>query len=98
MDQLSLFDMLDEPEPGQWVTAIGPEISFDDICNRVGQIIILDKSTESHKWYKAVRVERIIWNDDSNCRRLIYYDGARQRGLVNEYYFEWGGQKAYALP
>ena len=85
MDQIGLFD--DELLPGTGVETHGRELTFDEITKRVGQIIIMDESTESHKWFKAVRVERIYTYPESGDRRLIYFDGGRERGLVDERYF-----------
>jgi len=85
MDQIGLFD--DELLPGTWVDTHGRELTFDEVTQRVGQIIIMDESTESHKWFKAVRVERIYTYPESGDRRLIYFDGGRERGLVDERYF-----------
>lgn len=87
--QYTLFDAIlgsEEPAPGAWVTEHGPELTFDEITQRVGQIIIMDNSTESHAWYKAVLVEKIIETPEDG-RRMIYYDGHKQRGLVNEFWF-----------
>ena len=86
--QYTLFDTIAdgaELVPGTWVTEHGPELTFDEIARRVNQIIIMDMSTESHAWYKAVLVERIA--DTPDGRRLIYYDGQKQRGLVSEFWF-----------
>lgn len=85
MDQIGLFD--NELLPGTWVEAHGRELSFDEVTKRVGQIIIMDKSTESMESFKAVLVEKIITDFETGQRRLIYYDGGRQRGLVDERYF-----------
>ena len=85
MDQIGLFD--DELLPGTWVETHGRELTFDEVTQRVGQIIIMDESTESHKWFKAARVERIYTYPESGDRRLIYFDGVRERGLVDERYF-----------
>ena len=79
--QISLFDSV--LEPGTWVEAHGRRLTFDEIDGRVGQMIVMDMSTESHEWYKVVLVESIYTYDDGS-RRLIYYDGGRQRGLVDE--------------
>ena len=84
-DQLSLFD--GELVPGTWVEIPGRELSFDEITQRVGQIILMDKSTESHKWFLSVRVEKIYTYPETGERRLIYFDGTKQRGLVDERYF-----------
>ena len=84
-DQLSLFD--GELMPGTWVEAHGRELSFDEITKRVGKIIVMDKSTENHKWFQVVRVERIYTDYESGNRRLIYFDGTKQRGSVDERYF-----------
>lgn len=85
MDQIGLFD--DELLPGTWVKTHGRELTFDEVAKRVGQIIIMDKSTESMKSFKAVLVEKIITDFETGQRRLIYYDGGRQRGLVDERWF-----------
>lgn len=85
MDQIGLFD--DELLPGTWVKTHGRELTFDEVAQRVGQMIIMDKSTESSESFKAVLVEKIFTDFETGQRRLIYYDGGRQRGLVDERYF-----------
>ena len=85
MDQIGLFD--NEVTPGTWVETHGRELSFDEITRRVGQMIVIDKSTENHKWFLAVLVEKILTDYETGNRRLIYYDGKKQRGLVDERYF-----------
>lgn len=96
--QYTLFDTIvdgAELAPGTWVTEHGPELTFDEITHRVNQIIIMDMSTESHAWYKAVLVEKIIETPEG--RRLVYYDGKRQRGLVSEHYFKNRSSRAYEI-
>lgn len=89
--QMSIFDFLPKPNviPGEWITMdsgmIGERMTFDEITDSVGNLIVMDYSTESHAWYKVVLVEKIVSNEGE--RRLVYYDGCRQRGLVNERYF-----------
>lgn len=90
--QLNIFDCLNSIKtsfkPGEWVEecVLGKEITFQEITERVGKLIIIDMSTVSHAWYKIVKVEKIIPYE--GMRRLIYYDGCKQRGLVNEQYFD----------
>lgn len=87
--QMDLFDFIAvRPKPGDWVeeTLIGRELTFDEITLRKGQLIVYDMSTISHKWYKVVKVEDIFLKINES-RRLIYYDGKKQRGLVDEIYF-----------
>lgn len=90
-EQLDLFSYL-EPQktykPGDWVEkdALGKNLTFDEITQMIGEMIIMDKSTSSHEWYKVVLVEKIVMVE-GNQRRLVYYDGCKQRGLVNEIYF-----------
>ena len=69
MDQMSLFD--GELKPGTYVKTHGRQLSFDEITQRVGQVIIYDRSTESHNWFEAVRVERIYTCPETGERRLI---------------------------
>lgn len=85
MEQICLFDY--ELIPGTWVETHGRELSFEEITRRVGQMILMDKSTEGHRWYEAVRVECIYTFPETGEQRLVYFDGTRQRGLVDERYF-----------
>ncbi len=76
------------PMPGSLVeeNILGAELTFDEIAEMVGEIIILDRSTESRNWYKAVKVEDVFVSNDDH-RHLRYYDGAKQRGIIDEMYF-----------
>lgn len=76
-------------KPGDWVEKemLGAELTFDEITQLIGKLIILDKSTQSHEWYKVVMVEEIVIVE-GNQRRLVYYDGVKQRGLINEMWFK----------
>lgn len=103
--QMNLFDFIEPPiKPGDWLeeNQIGEEMTFDEIAESVGKVIAIDMSTESRAWYKAVCVEKILEKDeyDGKYRRLIYYDGTRQRGYISEMYFIGGGlrkQKAWRI-
>lgn len=77
------------PMPGSFVeeNILGDELTFDEIAEMVGEIIILDRSTESRNWYKAVKVEDVFVSNDDH-RHLRYYDGAKQRGIIDEMYFD----------
>ena len=92
--QLSLIDLLapttNEFKPGDWIEAenVGEQLTFDEITRMVGQLMVMDKSTESRAWYKVVMVERIVMVENNTQRRLVYYDGVKQRGMVNEMYFD----------
>lgn len=103
--QISLMDLL-APEktfnPGDWIEEenVGEQLIFDEITQMIGQLIVIDMSTVSHVWYKVVMVEKIIMVENNTQRRLVYYDGARQRGLVNEMYFNeniYSSARAYRL-
>ena len=90
-EQLDIFSFL-EPQktykPGDWVEkdVLGKKLTFDEITQMIGEMIVMDKSTSSNEWYKVVLVEKIAIVE-GNQRRLVYYDGCKQRGLVNEMYF-----------
>lgn len=90
--QISIFDIAlkSELRPGDWVgeNHLGERLTFDDITQLVGQMIIIDKSTQSLSAYKVVRVERICTHDFTGKRSLIYYDGVKQRGMIGEMYFD----------
>ena len=92
--QLSLIDLLapttNEFKPGDWIEAeyVGEQLTFDEIAQMINQLIVMDMSTVSHAWYKVIMVEKIVMVENNTVRRLVYYDGKSQRGLVNEYYFD----------
>ena len=92
--QISLMDLLNptmnEFKPGDWIEKenVGELLTFDQITQMVNQLIVMDMSTVSHEWYKVVMVERIVMVENNTQRRLVYYDGAKQRGMVNEMYFD----------
>lgn len=77
------------PMPGSLVeeNILGDELTFDEIAEMAGEIIILDRSTESRNWYKAVKVEDVFVSNDGH-RHLRYFDGAKQRGIIDEMYFD----------
>lgn len=104
--QLSIMDLIapteKEFEPGGWIEEenVGEQLTFDEITQMIGQLIVMDKSTASHAWYKVVMVEQIVMVENNTMRRLVYYDGVKQRGLVNEMYFNESMQfpaRAYRL-
>lgn len=104
--QLSIMDFIvpteKEFEPGDWIETenVGEQLIFDEITQMIGQLIVMDKSTASHAWYKVVMVEQIVMVENNTMRRLVYYDGVKQRGLVNEMYFNESMQfpaRAYRL-
>lgn len=106
---MSLKDLMDliaptekEFEPGDWIEVenVGKQLTFDEITRMIGQLIVMDASTTSHAWYKVVMVERIVMVENNTQRRLVYYDGVKQRGMVNEMYFDESIQfpaRAYRL-
>lgn len=100
-EQINIFGYLQAHNPGDWIEkdALGPQLSFEEITKEVGNLIVIDQSTSSHEWYKVVLVEEII-TIEGNQRRLIYYDEKKQRGLINEMYFDESmihPQKAWKL-
>jgi len=83
--QIGLFDAL--PKPGEYVSQHGRQLAFDELEERVGALIAYDSSVGSH--HNTLRIVRIveIYHYDDGQRRLIYDDGTRQHGLVDERYF-----------
>ena len=87
LEQLTLFEPQSRYKPGDFVKPedIGRQLNFDELSP--GALVILDVSTQSHKWYQLHRVEKIIWNQYENCRRLILYHGKPQRSYINKRWF-----------
>ena len=72
--QMSLFDFVDpQVKPGEWLqeSQLGKEITFDEIARSVGKVIAIDKSTQSHTWYKAVLIEKILERDEYVSERAV---------------------------
>lgn len=91
-EQLDIFSFLPIQQkvfkPGEWVekAVVGKRLTFDEIVQEAGNLIIMELSTVSHEWFQVVRVERIVLVEEGKQRRLVYFDGTRQK-LVNEAYF-----------
>jgi len=83
-------------KPGEYIneSKLGKELTFDEISLEVGKLIAIDCSTKNRAWYKVVLVETIHFYANGMCR-LIYYDGKRQRGLVDERYFDKKNKHPY---
>lgn len=102
-EQMDIFQFLHGVgafQPGEYVEKglLGERLTFEEIASRAGGLIAMDKSTQSREVYQVVRVERIVQNGGQ--RRLVYYDGTSQHGLVDEIYFDGGRRfpaKAYRL-
>ena len=101
-EQLDIFSFLPEEKLdfklGDYIdrSMVGKELTFDEITKMVGETIVINSS---HECYKVVKVEKIV-TVEGNQRRLVYFDGSRQRSLINEVYFDKTlphPVKAYAL-
>ena len=68
--QISFDDLLGVPTAGEIVESHGRRLSFDEAAARIGEIIILNISTENHEWFRAVRVLKAVVTQDGE-RRLI---------------------------
>lgn len=68
--QLTFDDLLGIPAVGEIVERHGRRLNFREAAARIGGIVILNISTESHEWMKAVRVLRTAVTKDGE-RRLI---------------------------
>lgn len=111
-EQMHLFDFIDkakEPEPGEWVDGHGPVIPHIMRRGFIGKKIVMDYSTQSHKWYKVGILEKVLtdkyWSSDGKwveCDRSIVYDGQKQRCSIlhmpGSEIFELGGshEKIYS--
>lgn len=95
--QIGLFDYMPtlqkEPEVGEWVDTTGANIPHIMRRGYIGSKIVIDMSTESHKWYKVGILEDITttqyyhWTGKEyeirECDRAIVYTGTKQRSLIS---------------
>ena len=79
---------------GDWVDDYyrGRELLWEELSAYVGKLVICDYSTESHPWYKVVKITKVIDSADG-LGSVIFDDGSRRNGgygsisktfLVNE--------------
>lgn len=57
---------------------LGCELEFEELAGHIGEILAVDISTESHKWYRAVVICKIT--DD----RILYSDSYKKDYLSSE--------------
>ena len=92
--QLTLFDW--QPEQiktelklGTFIddmNHVGRAFTIDDCKNNIGTIVLLDSSTESHQWFRVVKIINLCRTDDGN--RVVCDDGKRGNPcLVDEIFF-----------
>ena len=58
--QTDMFSLMEPVRPGEYVVDHGRELTFYEAMQMVGCVVIHDVSTESHQWFQAVRVEKLI--------------------------------------
>lgn len=85
-EQLTLLSVFQTLKPGEYVTTHGKDLKFHELHQKIGQLVILDQSTQSQRVWRVVRVEAIIPHE--GAERFIYYYGSKQCGLINQRYFE----------
>lgn len=83
------------PKVGDYVEEemLGDLLSFDELTEMVGQLVVNDYSTESKNWYKVVRIDKIYTNvvDDSRSVLLIRGPKKNDIGRIDEYAFNIKG-------
>ena len=78
--QISLWDLPENLKPGDYVKTHGASISHIMRPNYVGQLVVVDKSTQSHPWFVVGILEAYIPYEDTY--RSIVYIGKKQRQLI----------------
>lgn len=68
------------PRPGEEVFGKMVQLTFDEVAERVGKILVLDRSTESRNSCIAVKVMKIVPYD--GMRRAICYAGQKGHELL----------------
>lgn len=77
------YSKLVEPAVGEWVESTGAVICHAMRPSYIGRKVLVDMSTESHKWYKVGLLENYI--PYNGTFRSIVYTGTKQRSLVTHY-------------
>ena len=85
--QLSIFDymptLLPEPAVGEYVESHGAVICHIMRSGYIGNKVVYDCSTQSHKWFRVGILEKYFEND--GVMRSVINVGERQRILFDHY-------------
>lgn len=77
--QMSIFDFLNEPKPGDWLDegewSLGEPIDFNDL--QEGMLVWANKSTERHEWWRCLRVDHAYRDSHGEVSRWIMESGKR---------------------
>lgn len=83
--QMDLFDWMPslqpEPEVGEYMDRTGANICHIMRPNYIGKKVLIDVSTQSHKWYLCGILERYFERDGH--MRSVVYTGKKQRSLID---------------
>jgi len=91
-----LCDLFIEPALGEHYITPGEPIRFDDVYKHmIGNVVLVDRSTESLPDYVSVKIQKNIFFDHDNPmnkdrnkgswrRRIVYNDG-KSEGYYSEY-------------
>lgn len=79
MKQLSIFDYGLEPNVGDWAEEAGAVIP--QIMLRVGQKVMVDKSTVGHSWFKCGVITNIIQHE-GHIRAVVSH-GKHDTSLID---------------
>lgn len=107
-EQLSIFDIIGATEPllGTWFEEYpdAEPVPWEEVRNSVGKVLLVDVSTESHIWLKAVRILRSEYHDVASllglpprfCWSVWWDDGGRQHGCyTGDYWPKEADRKFY---
>ena len=86
-DQMTIFDWMptaqDEPEVGAYDTEHGQVICHIMRNSYIGEKVVYDCSTQSHKWYRVGILEKYF--EREGVMRSVIYNGSKQRILYDHY-------------
>ena len=92
--QPSDLDESTVPQIGDYVSEdmLGELLTFDELAEMEGQLVIDDRSTESKNWYMVVQVGKVT--QSNNERRLMYKDNPKTKNnmcSIGEWAFNENG-------
>lgn len=80
--QPSCIDKSAVPKIGDYVSEdmLGELLTFDELTEMEGQLVVANYSTESKNWYKVVQVGKTV-EQKPDGRRLLYRDNPKKKGF-----------------
>lgn len=71
--------------PGDYVEQVGKPLKYDDLYHLIGEMVVVDVSTESHTWYRVALITGLTEGGDE--RRVIFSYAESSLNSIQDVHF-----------